>query len=119
MNEMSWHATDADAALKALETDPHEGLTTEVAQKRLEKYGYNELKQQESICPFTILFNQFKNILIFAMALSALVGELVDAAIILVIVICCAVLRFIQEYRAERAMEALKKMLSPTITALR
>ena len=123
MNETAWHTMEPDAALKALETDLQEGLTAEEAQKRIEKYGYNELKQEKRISPFTILINQFKNILIiiliFAIALSALVGELVDAAIILVIVIFCAVLGFIQEYRAERAMEALKKMLSPTITALR
>jgi len=123
MNETAWHTMEPDAALKALETDLQQGLTAEEAQKRIEKYGYNELKQEKRISPFTILINQFKNILIiiliFAIALSALVGELVDAAIILVIVIFCAVLGFIQEYRAERAMEALKKMLSPTITALR
>ena len=123
MNETAWHTMEPDAALKALETDLQEGLTAEEAQKRIEKYGYNELKQEKRTSPFTILINQFKNILIiiliFAIALSALVGELVDAAIILVIVIFCAVLGFIQEYRAERAMEALKKMLSPTITALR
>jgi len=123
MGEMSWHTMDPDAALKALETDPEKGLDNDEAQRRIEKYGYNELKQEERISPFTILINQFKNILIiiliFAIVLSALVGELVDAAIILVIVIFCAVLGFIQEYRAERAMEALKKMLSPTITAIR
>jgi len=123
MNERFWHTMDPDAALKALETDPQEGLDYEEAEKRIEKYGYNELKQEERISPYTILINQFKNILIiiliFAIALSALVGELVDAGIILVIVIFCAVLGFIQEYRAERAMEALKKMLSPTITVVR
>jgi Ca2+-transporting ATPase len=123
MNEMPWHTMAPDAASKALETDPQKGLDNDEAKRRIEKYGYNELKQEERISPFTILINQFKNILIIililAIALSALVGELVDAAIILVIVIFCAVLGFIQEYRAERAMEALKKMLSPTITALR
>jgi Ca2+-transporting ATPase len=56
---------------------------------------------------------------LIATALSAVVGETFDAALILVIVVFCAVLGFVQEYRAERALEALKKMLSPTITALR
>ncbi len=123
MKEMFWHSIDADAVLKELETDPHRGLDDEEIKKRIEEYGYNELKQEERISPLTILFNQFKNILIIililAIVLSALVGEIVDAAIIMVIVIFCAVLGFIQEYRAERAMEALKKMLSPTITAIR
>ena len=53
------------------------------------------------------------------MVLSAVVGEVVDAAIIVVIVVFCAVLGLVQEYRAERALEALKKMLSPAITVLR
>jgi len=123
MKEIFWHSMDADAALKELETDPHRGLGNEEINRRIEKYGYNELKQEERISPLTILFNQFKNILIIililAIVLSALIGEIIDAAIIMVIVIFCAVLGFIQEYRAERAMEALKKMLSPTITAIR
>jgi Ca2+-transporting ATPase len=104
MGEVSWHTMDPDAALKALETDPQKGLGNDETQRRIDKYGYNELKQEERISPFTILISQFKNILmiilIFAIALSALMGELVDAAIILVIVIFCAVLGFIQEYRA-------------------
>jgi P-type Ca2+ transporter type 2C len=109
--------------LRELNTDPHKGLTEGEVKSRLEKYGYNELKKEEKISPITLFFNQFKNILIIilliAIVLSALIGETVDAVIIAVIVVFCAVLGFIQEYRAERALEALKKMLSPTITALR
>jgi Ca2+-transporting ATPase len=109
--------------LKELNTDLHNGLTEEEVGRRLENYGYNELKKEGKISPFTLFFNQFKNILIIilliAIVLSALVGEVVDGAVIAVIVVFCAVLGFIQEYRAERALEALKKMLSPTITVLR
>jgi Ca2+-transporting ATPase len=109
--------------LRDLNTDLHTGLSEDEVKSRLEKYGYNELKKEEKISPITLFFNQFKNILIIilliAIVLSWIVGEKVDAAIIAVIVVFCAVLGFIQEYRAERALEALKKMLSPTITALR
>ncbi|MBM4129356.1 MAG: HAD-IC family P-type ATPase, partial [Nitrospira sp.] len=123
MTKAIWHSIEAGQVLKELDTDPHRGLTSEEVKSRLEKYGYNELKKEERISPFTIFINQFKNILIIiliiAIILSALIGEVVDAAIIGVIVVFCAVLGFIQEYRAERALEALKKMLSPAITVLR
>ncbi len=119
----NWHSMEADQVLKELNTDPRQGLTVEEVRTRLEKYGYNELKKEEKISAFSIFINQFKNILIIilliAIGLSAAVGEIVDAAIIGVIVVFCAVLGLIQEYRAERALEALKKMLSPTITVLR
>jgi Ca2+-transporting ATPase len=119
----NWHSIEVAQVLKELNADPHHGLTEDEIKRRLEKYGYNELRKEEGISPFTLFINQFKNILIIilliATALSAVVGETFDAALILVIVVFCAVLGFIQEYRAERALEALKKMLSPTITALR
>jgi Ca2+-transporting ATPase len=120
---MNWHSIEPTRVLKELNTDPHYGLTEDEIKRRIEKYGYNELKKEEGISPFTLFVNQFKNILIIilliATVLSALVGETFDAALILLIVVFCAVLGFIQEYRAERALEALKKMLSPTITVLR
>jgi Ca2+-transporting ATPase len=114
---------EAEQVLKELNTDLHHGLTEDEVRPRLERYGYNELKKEKKISPLTLFTNQFKNILILiliiAIILSALVGEVVDAAIIAVIVVFCAILGFTQEFRAERALEALKKMLSPTITVLR
>jgi len=123
MSQAVWHSMEGAQVLKELNTDPHSGLSSEEIRSRLEKYGYNELKKEERISPLSIFVNQFKNILIIilliATVLSALVGEIFDAALILVIVVFCAVLGFIQEYKAEQALEALKKMLSPTITVLR
>jgi len=119
----NWHSMEVAQVTKELNTDPDKGLTEDEVKSRLEKYGYNELKKEKKVSGFSIFLNQFKNILIVillvAIGLAALVGEVVDAAIIGVIVLFCAVLGFIQEYRAERALEALKKMLSPTITVLR
>ena len=118
-----WHAMSRDAVLKQLETDPLNGLTPDDAIRRLEHFGPNELKHEAAVSPITIFIHQFKNILIVilivAVVLSALVGELIDAAVILIIVVFCAVLGFVQEYRAERALEALKKMLSSTVTVIR
>jgi Ca2+-transporting ATPase len=103
--------------------DPAAGLAAEVARSRLGQHGPNELTAEEKASPLVLFFNQFKNILvvilIVATVLSAFVGEYVDAAIILVIVVFCAVLGFVQEYRAERALDALKSMLTPMITVLR
>src|SRR3990172_3995095 len=123
MAKANWHALEAATVLEELETDSHRGLTEDEVKRRLEKYGFNELKKEEGISPLALFVGQFKNILIvillIATVLSALVGEIFDAALILVIVIFCAVLGFIQEYKAERALEALKKMLALTITVVR
>lgn len=123
MAKAVWHAMEAAQVLKELDTNVQSGLAEDEVQKRIEKYGYNELKKEKGVSPFMLLVNQFKNILIIillgATVLSALVGEVLDATLILVIVLFCAVLGFVQEYRADKALEALKKMLSPMSTVLR
>jgi len=123
MNSHAWHSMDMDAVLQALDSEPHRGLAPEEVRSRLRQYGPNELTQEEKASAWDIFFAQFKNILIIilivATILSAVVGEYVDAGIIFVIIVFCAVLGFVQEYRAERALEALKGMLAPTITVLR
>jgi len=101
----------------------NEGLTNQEAERRLVEFGPNELQAGKQVSPLQIFIGQFKSILIiilfFATIFSAVIGEIIDAIIILAIVIASAGLGFSQEYRAERALEALKKMLSPTITVLR
>src|SRR5512136_449533 len=123
MTGQIWHALNTDKVLEILETDIHKGLAADAVAERLKAYGFNELRQEKRVSPFALFLNQFKNLLIIillvATVLSALVGEHFDAVLIFVIVIFCAVLGFFQEYRAERALDALKNMLSPTITALR
>lgn len=112
----------ADEVIQALQTTP-QGLKEEEAKSRLAKFGANELVAEEKTSPLEILIRQFKGvliiILIIATILSALVGELVDAIIIFAIVLACALLGFWQEYHAEKSLEALKKMLAPTITVIR
>jgi Ca2+-transporting ATPase len=117
------HQQPAEAVISMMGSDVARGLSSADVQTRLAQYGPNELSHQERASPWVLFFNQFKNvlvvILIAATVLSALVGEYVDAAIILVIILFCAVLGFVQEYRAEKALDALKGMLTPTITVLR
>ncbi|HEX2115461.1 MAG TPA: cation-translocating P-type ATPase [Alphaproteobacteria bacterium] len=117
------HQQPAEAVISVLGSDATRGLSTAEVEARLAQYGPNELSHQEKASPWALFFNQFKNvlvvILIAATILSALVGEYVDAAIILVIILFCAVLGFVQEYRAEKALDALKGMLAPMITVLR
>ena len=101
----------------------NEGLTNQEAERRLVEFGPNELQAEKQVSPLQIFIGQFKSILIiilfFATIFSAVVGEIINAIIILAIVIASAGLGFFQEYRAERALEALKKMLSPAITVVR
>ena len=100
-----------------------DGLSQEEAQRRLAQFGHNELAAGEKVSPWKIFLEQFKNfliiILLVAVVLSAIVGEVADAVVIFVIVLFAAGLGFIQEYRAEKAMEALKKMAAPMASVLR
>ncbi|TFH23406.1 HAD family hydrolase, partial [Candidatus Bathyarchaeota archaeon] len=86
-------------------------------------HGPNELKKEKGKSPLKLLLGQFTNvlmiILLLAIGLSFAVGEATDAIIILAIVIASAVLGFSQEYRSEKAVEALKKMTAPTASVLR
>jgi P-type Ca2+ transporter type 2C len=121
LNE-NWHNLEISQVLTSLESK-REGLSQGEAQRRLAQFGPNELAEKKKISPWVIFFEQFKNfliiILLIAVALSAIMGEVADAIVIFAIVLFAAGLSFIQEYRAERAMEALKRMAAPTASVLR
>jgi len=99
------------------------GLSPAQARERLEKYGPNELVPAKKISPWAIFFQQFQNLLILiliaATGISFLLGEHLDAYIILAIIGACAALGFVQEYRAERAAAALQKLAAPEAVVLR
>lgn len=120
--EEKWHALEITESLARLKTSS-QGLTQEEASNRLKQYGLNELAAMGKISPLTIFFRQFKSILILiligATIISLVTGHSVDALVIFAIVLVSAVLGFIQEYRAEKALEALKTMLSPTTLVIR
>lgn len=91
-----------------------QGLTHDEAEKRITQYGYNELQEKKKIPAWVLFLNQFKDIMIIilliAAILSGIVGDLTDTIIILVIIILNALIGFVQEFKAEKSMEALKKM---------
>jgi Ca2+-transporting ATPase len=117
-----WHTLSNEAVFSQLKSAPA-GLTSAEAARRLAQHGPNELQAAHRISPWTILFEQFKNVLIVillaATALSAFLGHGVEAIAIAVIVLFAVLLGFVQEYRAERAIEALRQMAAPTATVLR
>jgi len=117
-----WHTLPVDAVMLRLDSTPH-GLAEGEVERRFARYGPNELQAAGGISPWAILFEQFKNVLIiillFATAISAFLGQGVEAIAIAVIVLFAVVLGFIQEYRAERAIEALRQMAAPTVTVIR
>ena len=98
-------------------------MTVPEAQHRLAVSGPNELQAADRISPWAILLEQFQNVLIIillvATVLSAFLGHGVEAIAIAVIVLFAVVLGFVQEFRAERAIEALRRMAAPTATVLR
>jgi Ca2+-transporting ATPase len=117
-----WHSLTVEESLERLESGPR-GLTSDEAAQRLEKFGPNELQAAAHVSPWAILLEQFKNILIIilllATALSAFLGHGVEAIAITAIVLFAVILGFIQEYRAERAIEALREMAAPNATVIR
>lgn len=120
--EKDWYALPVEKVFQHLETG-EEGLSPDVAAGRFAEHGPNELQAARHISPWEILVEQFKNvliiILIIATILSAFLGESVDAIAIAVIVLFAVGLGFVQEYRAERAIEALREMAAPTAAVLR
>lgn len=118
---MHAHALGIREVFDKMKTNRH-GLTEKEANGRLKKFGYNELKEK-GISAIEIFFRQFKNflilILIFAAFVSFLIAETINTFVISFVVLFVATLGFIQEYRAERAMQALKKMLQQECIAIR
>ena len=120
---MDWYKLSKDELSSQLETDPEKGLTNEEVRARLEKYGHNELQEEEGKSFLTKLKEQFADflilILIGAALVSFFVGERTDAVVILAIVVINALLGIYQEGKAEKALEALKQMASPTAKVIR
>lgn len=119
---MHWHSISTDEALK--ETGSSEqGLTNEAVKEKLSEHGRNELTSKKKKSALVIFLRQFFDVMILVLAAAAIisgfVGEISDALVIVVIIILNAVVGFVQEYRAEKAMEALQKMAVPVAIVMR
>ncbi len=118
-----WHSLSADEVLDQLETPPETGLTSEQVEKRRQVYGPNELAEAPRISFLQMVLGQLNNfvviLLIVAAVISALLGDWVEAAAIMAIVVLNAILGVVQESRAEQALAALKKLAAPDAQVLR
>src|SRR5438128_7404549 len=124
-----WHALRAEAVLQRLDSSPL-GLTSREASQRLSRFGPNELVQTARVSPLLILLSQFVDVLVIVLIIAAIISatlgllqgepaDLYDAVLIVVIVIMNAIFGFVQEYRAERSLEALKSLAAPKAHILR
>jgi len=112
----NFHTLDSKKALAELDSDKH-GLSSEEAKRRLEKYGQNEISKEDGRSAFVILLSQFTNSLVYvllaAAAISFAFNKMLDFYVILGVLVLNAVIGFIQEYRAEKALRALQEMVVP------
>lgn len=119
---MKWKNLSVDETLKTLNSSI-KGLSDSEAQKRLLEHGKNELVEEKKAGPVKIFLGQFMDILILILIIAAIaayyVGDTLDAIVILIVVLINAVVGFIQEYRAEKAMEKLKGLISSEAVVIR
>lgn len=119
---MKWLKFTVDETLMNLNST-RDGLSTEEAQKRTLEYGKNELVEEAKAGPIRLFLGQFMDILILILIIAAVaayyVGDTLDAIVILIVVLINAVVGFIQEYRAEKAMEKLKGLISSEAVVIR
>jgi magnesium-transporting ATPase (P-type) len=117
-----WHAQQADDVLAALKTG-REGLTAQEAESRKERFGPNRLAAAPKRSEILRFLSQFSNVLIYvllaAAALALAIGHVSDAIIVLAVVLLNAVIGYIQEGRAEKALDAIRGMIDPRATVIR
>ncbi|NCU16223.1 calcium-translocating P-type ATPase, SERCA-type [Pallidibacillus pasinlerensis] len=120
---MKYHEMNPEEIREKIQTDFKRGLTEEEVSRRRKQFGYNELQDGEKQSALLLFFSQFKDfmviVLLVATLISGLLGEYIDAIAIMAIVLLNGVLGFYQERRAEKSLDALKKLSAPTASVLR
>ena len=119
---MNWYRLKTEEVFEKIKSD-EKGLSTDEAKRRRQKFGPNELQEAKKRSIAIMLLAQFKDfmilILLAAAIISGVIGDITDTIVILVIVVLNAIIGFFQEYRAEKAMQALKQMAVVQANALR
>ena len=122
ISEKPWHALTADETLAA-QMSCLDGLTDPVAKARLERFGPNQLPAPKRRGPFLRFFAQFNDVLIYVLLVAALVTGLIDhwldAQIIFAVVLVNAVIGFLQEGKAEKALQSIRALLAPKASVIR
>lgn len=117
-----WNQSPENICLN-LQTDLHKGLSSKEAEKRLQKFGPNQLPEQKRVSPLKLLISQFSSFIVWTLIAAAFIagflGEWIDATAIGVIVVLNALLGFFQEFRAEKSLAALRKMATPFSKVIR
>lgn len=123
LDTLCWHVMSAEDVTRCLHVNPNTGLTPDDAAQRAVQYGPNIIQERRRRPPWRILVDQFTDfmilVLLAAAVIAALVGEPEDTVAIAIIVLLNGILGFIQEYRAERAIAALKSLAAPHATVRR
>lgn len=125
-----WYSLTKDEVVQRLGTSEESGISDEEAARRLKEYGPNELVEKERISPLKIFLDQFKDLMVIILIIAAIISgaiatyrgtteEWLDAAVIMIIVILNSIMGFVQEYKAEKTLKALKQLASPSTTVIR
>ena len=122
MSEIKWELMETNKVLEELGTS-NDGLSSDEALKRLSKYGKNELVEEKKEGPLRLFLNQFMDVLIILLIVAALasyvIGDFLDSMVILFVVVVNAIIGFMQEYRAEKAMEKLRNLIATEAVVIR
>lgn len=119
---MKWHSLETEKIFETLDASPR-GLSEEEAERRLKKYGPNEIQEEEPVSKLHILLEQVRNPIIYIILITAVItfifGKYADTIVIGMVVIFNTVIGFLQEYKAETSLQSLKMMISPECDVIR
>ncbi|OFW47785.1 MAG: hypothetical protein A2163_05190 [Actinobacteria bacterium RBG_13_35_12] len=124
LNNFAWHTKEIKDIESLLQTNTSNGLSVEESEERLKTSGFNELEEKKGRSPFKIFISQFNDFMIWILIAAAVISgiiirEVTDAIVILIILIINSVMGFMQEFRAEKALQALKELAAPTALVIR